>query len=78
MFSDMFQKKDSHQLRARIMLVRIQAFKRLTREQLAKEVGISAQTIMMFLHKERDVRIKTFAQILEYIKFEVDQSGLQE
>lgn len=77
MFDVMFKKKDSPQLQARIMLVRIQALKSLRMVDLAKDIGIHSNTLDMFLRRERDVRRDTLARILDYIKYEKEQGGIE-
>jgi len=78
MFEIMFQNKDSRQLPARIMLVRIQASKSLSIVNLANEIGIHWLTLSRFLSVEADVRRVTLGKILEYINFEKTQLGLDE
>jgi len=77
MFDVMFKKKDSPQLQARIMLVRIQALKSFRMVDLAEDIGIHLNTLNMFLRNERDVRRDTLARILEYIKYEKERLGLK-
>lgn len=77
MFDVMFKKKDSPQLQARIMLVRIQALKSLRMVDLAEDIGIHLNTLNMFLRRERDVRRDTLARILEYIKYEKERGQLE-
>lgn len=70
MFESVFRVKDSRQLQARVLVMRIMAAKHLTVSEVASEIGVHRNTITKWLTHEKDVSKKILMRILEYVQAE--------
>lgn len=71
-----FNKKDSPQYPARILLMRVMMVRKFTVADVAGEIGLHNNTINKFLGMETDLSKRSLTKILEYLEGEKHRVGL--